>query len=187
MITVGRGDQWEVDWGKPIHTAICGGVGCQITFETELVQRFGAKVFLFDPSPTGIDYVRNNPPPRGIHFCDVGLSGTEGKNGFSGPMEDGSWVAGGNDKFSCVTVKSFMRHRGLDSIDLMKLNIEGFEYGVIFDCLESKVKIRQIVVSFHDKYQGIPTFKTIKCVLSLIKHGYKPISKQRSAWTFVKD
>lgn len=37
-------------------------------------------------------------------------------------------------------------------IDLLKLDIEGSEYRVLDEILESQIPIHQIVVEFHDRF-----------------------------------
>ena len=49
---------------------------------------------------------------------------------------------------------------GHDSIDLLKIDIEGFEYEVLEDCLEDRIPIKQICVEFHDFFPEISKAKT---------------------------
>src|SRR6266853_1553668 len=38
----------------PKSVVYCGGLGSEITFEHDLVRRFGCQIVLYDPSPTGL-------------------------------------------------------------------------------------------------------------------------------------
>ena len=62
---------------------LSGGAGNDISFEIELIQKTGCKVFLFDPSPTGINTIRNlrNIPSK-LKFISKGLGGSSGKKSF---------------------------------------------------------------------------------------------------------
>lgn len=155
--TIGTTDQWTC---KPSvldaeAVVVSGGVGKSITFELGLMARTGCKVHLFDPSPTGIGtmQITENRHP-GIIFHPIGLSGEDGVQTFDMPdrSEEGSWKKGKNGSmhsFECRSISSFAKQNNWKRIDLLKLDIEGFEYEVLNDVLKSGIPIGQVCVEFH--------------------------------------
>ena len=52
----------------------CGGVGEDIRFEELLIERFGAGVWAFDPTPRSAEFIgRRRPLPAAFRFMPVGL------------------------------------------------------------------------------------------------------------------
>ena len=60
---IGSVDSWHIICDNLMNT-VCysGGVGKDITFETEIAEKYNCEVYLFDPSPTGIETAKNNKP-----------------------------------------------------------------------------------------------------------------------------
>lgn len=79
-----------------------------------------------------------------------------------------------------------MKENKHDQIELLKIDIEGFEYAVIEDITRNKLKIRQIAVEFHDFYKEIKKAETKRSIDLLKAHGYKLIHKRDHDYTFVK-
>ena len=59
-----------------------------------------------------------------------------------------------------------------DHIDILKMDIEGAEYEVIDDMIESGIKPRQLLVEFHHRFQGVGLGKTKATVEKLRDNGY---------------
>src|ERR1043166_4616347 len=55
-VTLGGSCPWTIQVGSigPNSVVYSAGVGGDVSFEKELVRRFGCRVILLDPSPTGI-------------------------------------------------------------------------------------------------------------------------------------
>ena len=79
-----------------------------------------------------------------------------------------------------------MEINGHDSIDLLKIDIEGFEYEVLESCLAAEIPIKQICVEFHDFFPDIPKTKTKNLILALQSHGFDLIHRHRHDHTFLK-
>lgn len=79
-----------------------------------------------------------------------------------------------------------MKENGHDQIELLKIDIEGFEYEVIDDVISNGLNIRQIAVEFHDFYKDIQRSSTRKSVRLLEQHGYRLIHKRGHDHTFMK-
>jgi FkbM family methyltransferase len=169
-----------------------GGVGRDVTFERALVDRFGANVVLFDPSPTGLETMSlpENQIPQ-FQFVPVGLSGCNGTLRFAPPPDpkEGSWfTASGTSKtitVPCVDLTTLMKQNGHERIDLLKIDIEGAEYDVLDHLLDRKLSVKQVLVEFHHNIlPGIPRGRSIKFILKMVAAGYKLLKQDGQNHTF---
>src|SRR5918911_4822937 len=72
MVTLGKGDgQWAVSpTGLGAGTVVYSfGIGYNLTFELALIERFGATVHAFDPTPLALEWVKGQslPPSLVVH------------------------------------------------------------------------------------------------------------------------
>lgn len=175
---------------------VSAGAGTNISFEQELSRVFGCKVDLFDPTPTGIEYMAHisNLEPK-IKFHEIGLAGVSGVIPFGLPdrEEEGSYRAAlpgeHGSSFPCVTVSDLQKASGRPEIDVLKLDIEGFEYQVIDDLLKSRVPIRQLLVEFHTRNQisikeGFGAL--VWYIIKLRLYGLRLVHVTASDFTFVR-
>jgi FkbM family methyltransferase len=189
--TIGALSQWTiVTSGIGPETVIySGGVGEDITFEQELIRRFGVSIQIYDPSPVATRTIAlaNNGH---LLFKPVGLSASANGNfSIGGGTGDGIWFkAGGrgSGSFACTSLAREMEANGHDSIDLLKIDIEGFEYEVLESCLAERIRIKQICVEFHDFFPEIPKVKTQKMIRALESHGFELIHRHRHDHTFLR-
>ena len=184
------GDQ---DSGWVMHTnpfplvCYCAGVGKGMSFEIELARRAGQPVLVFDPSPTGIATVERSNT-NNLHFFPVGLAAETGTVEFSLPKDPGegsySIARDGIERvsFECWNLATIMGKNGDFSIDLLKMDIEGFEYDILDQLLRQGVFVRQICVEFH---AWLKPGRTRQTIAKLHKSGYRIIHKHRGDHTFL--
>jgi FkbM family methyltransferase len=168
-----------------------GGVGEDISFELELIHRFGVKVHLFDPSPVGKNTIakaleQSSGLEEYLLFSPLGLAATATSN-FS--LGDGdAWyrtaTRDGSATVPCTTIPAEMVANGDDHIDLLKMDIEGFEYEVLENCLKANVRIKQICVEFHDFFADISKITTLRAIMKLQRTGFTLVHKHRHDHTF---
>jgi FkbM family methyltransferase len=166
------------------------GVGKDVSFELDLIKKYRCNVFVFDPSPTGKETVSKLKKVP-FKFFTQGVSGENKKVEFNLPdnKEEGSYsISKGGKKisFDCISVSSFFRKNHHKKIDLVKLDIEGFEYEVLADILKNNLPVNQIVLEYHHHFKNISILKTIKSILALYNAGYKIVYKNVDDFTFVK-
>lgn len=191
-LTLGKKSSWYI-FPKYLSSRpliYSGGVGNDISFELDLEKKFHASIFLFDPSPTGIETMRKIKNKK-IHFSPCGLNSTSGKIGFQKPenSKEGSWSAvreKPTNFFNCVSLGDFTRSKRHKKIDLLKLDIEGFEYGVIREILSRKINITQICVEFHPFFNKENKLKTKETISFLKKKGYFLVHRDVYNYTFIK-
>jgi len=186
-----RADNWFVLTDSLSKALVySGGVGKDITFEFALANDYGCRIYLFDPSPTGKNTIAALGMPTNIYYSPVGLAGKDSTVSFGEPVNslEGSYRLGGEQtvEFECRSISSLMRENGHDQIELLKIDIEGFEYEVIEDIISNRLSIRQIAVEFHDFYKDINRSSTRKAIRLLKENGYQLIHKRGHDYTFTK-
>lgn len=186
--TIGELSQWTIvtcDVGP--HTVMySGGVGEDITFEQELIRRFGLKIHIFDPSPVAkrtIALANNNH----LVFKPVGLAASDSATfSVGGGAEDSTWLrAGGSGSLPCTSIPREMERNGHSFIDVLKIDIEGFEYEVLENCFAERIPIKQICVEFHDFFPDVTKAQTRKMIRAIESHGYELIHRHRHDHTFL--
>jgi FkbM family methyltransferase len=192
--TLGKADSWTIRTHdlRPGAIVYSGGVGEDISFELELVRRFGVQVVMFDPSEVGrktVASLLSRAELDGIQYQPLGLAGKSGGHECAAAgAEDGFGIrAGVGLAVECTTIAAEMRARGHDLIDLLKLDIEGFEYEVLEDCLRRRIPIRQLCVEFHHFFPDIPHSRTRQCISALRAAGLRVIHKSQCNYTFYSD
>lgn len=195
-IKLGNECSWFVDTTILDQSSIIysGGVGNDISFELDLTNKFGCNVLLFDPSETGLKTMnRKESQHKRLIFFPVGLDKKDSVVKFSKPENsiEGSFtilrdIQKDFVEFSCRSMYSLTKEFKHNVVDLLKIDIEGFEYGVIDDILENKIEVKQICVEFHHFFKEIPRSKTYKTIKQLKSNGYVLIHKHRSDYTFIK-
>jgi len=177
----------------PGGIVISGGVGRDIEFEKELARRFGCAVHLFDPTPTGKKTMAlpENAVP-GIVYHETGLAGNPGSFDFAYPHDlvEGSFGLALADsrqttRLECDSITNFMKLNGIEHCDLLKLDIEGFEYAVIDDLLGASMMIPQICIEYHHFLPGIAIMTSFSQIRKLLRAGYRIAFKNKYEYLFV--
>lgn len=177
------------------------GIGEDISFDEELINKFDCKVFGFDPTPKSICFIKNKKMSKKYSLQPYGLYNFDGNVEFLLPEDDDnvSCTIGNirdyqSDKINKVSVpvlkfESIISKIGSNKIDLLKLDIEGSEYDVIDEILNSNIKIDQICIEFHHRFSGISKKMTKSAIKKLRIKGYKliAISNQAEEFTFAHE
>jgi len=170
----------------PGSVVLSGGAGNDISFELELASRFGCRVAVFDPSPTGsatFDAVQ--VPPAGISFHKLGLANETRSITFARPMDEaeGSFSVAttslGTVEFACVSPKEALSVAGLGQPELLKIDIEGFEYEFLEKMIEQGIRPPQIAVEFHHFMAHVPLRRTLSVLWRLRRSGYVIAHKEQ--------
>lgn len=203
VTTLGTGNgAWNIttDGLNNNSCVVSAGIGYDISFDLAVHERFDCRVYLLDPTPVALTTISDLPPlPRNMTFVPLGLSGKTGNNFFSAQSnpEDPSFrypdTPSKHDansdlvSFPCKRLSAWMQETGLDHIDLLKLDIEGFEYDVIRDLVESRLSIDQICVEFHHGIlSGISRCHTLLACMRLFFAEYTLIDHVGLNHTFVR-
>ena len=147
----------------------------------------GRPVLVFDPSPTGIATVERSDTTN-LRFFPVGLAAYSGRVEFSlpqGPGEGSYSVARGGGEtvaFECWDLPTIMAQNGDSAVDLLKMDIEGFEYDIVDRLLDQCIPVRQLCVEFHP---WLAPGRTWRLIRRLYQSGYRIINKHRGDHTFL--
>jgi FkbM family methyltransferase len=188
-------DDWQYAAAvlPPGATVYSFGVGDDIRFETELIERHGATVHGFDPTPTALRWLETRPVPAGFLFHPWAAAGTDGsltlyprakrRTSKSATMwtSDPAQADGARAiDVPAYTMPSIMRKLGHEHIDLVKMDIEGAEYDAIEAMLRLSRLPDQLLVEFHHRFPGIGKQKTLDCLARLRAAGYKLFAISRT-------
>jgi FkbM family methyltransferase len=172
---------------------VSAGVGTSITFEEDLISMFRARIILLDPSPTGIQTMNTRARDELIEFSPRGLAKQSGNVSFGLPdrQEEGSFKKGnGSDglTFTCVSLPDLLRENKKSKIDLLKIDVEGFEYEIIASIIEDNIQVDIICVEIHHN-KVIDISETIadaaKLILRVCRKGYVIVYNKNMDFTFV--
>lgn len=195
-VLLGSADQWAVPAGSLSADSfiVSAGVGHSITFEQDIIARFGARIVLLDPSPTGVTTIERLADRRNIEFLPLGLAAVSGELQFGLPdrAEEGSFRKGSAEdgvSFGCTSLSDIMRKHGRTRIDLLKIDVEGFEYEIIQSIFDDRLSVEQICVEIHHNRE-ISIDQTIadaaRLILRLARAGYRVVYNKNMDFTFVK-
>ncbi len=166
-----------------------GGVGEDVSFETALIDRFGVTIQLFDPAPVARDTLAalSGRHRASLRFQPLGLAGQAEPAGFEKMEGDlGHFRKGSGVQWNCTTLKEQLQANGHQGIDLLKIDIEGFEYEVLESCLRDNILPTQICVEFHN-FMGVrPWTDTASLLWKFRRRGYRIVHKSQYDYTLYR-
>lgn len=159
------------------------GVGYDISFDLELIERTGCQVHAFDPTPEVALWLSKQETPEQFRFHPWGLSHSDGKATFSfvdreesadftlvsetETQEENSFEA------EVLTLETIMMRLGHERLDLLKIDIEGAEYPVLKQILANEDPcFRRLLVEFHHRFTNIDKSETKTALGLLRERGY---------------
>lgn len=157
------------------------GVGEEISFDLELIRRFGVCVHAFDPTPRSIAWLAKQSLPGNFVFHPYGVADFDGHAKFLPPVNPAHvshtlldrqtpWPA---IEVPVRRLRSIMQDLGHQRIDLLKMDIEGAEYAVLEDLLRCGIPVQQFLVEFHHRWPEIGVQKTRQAIRALNSAGYR--------------
>lgn len=191
---------WVVDYSKLNSNSVVYsvGVGSNIDFDLALIQELKLAVYAFDPTPRSIEWIGKQSLSKSFKFIPMGLGSNDGEMEFFPPRKESSTHFSPIDRYDNLqvetikapvkTLKSIAQEFGHQTIDLLKMDIEGAEYDVIDNLEEQEVEINQILIEFHHMYKGISLDDTKNAIDKLQKLGFElfHISQRTYEFSFRK-
>lgn len=157
-------------------------MGQDISFDLELIRRFGVVVHAFDPTPRAREWLRHQELPPQFIFHDYGVAEFDGLAAFI-PPQDPSHVSyamierrGGRSSSIAAPVRrlqTIMKDLGHEEIHVLKMDIEGAEYAVLRDVVSYELRVDQLLVEFHHRWPEIGLERTRTAIRELNKAGYR--------------
>jgi disulfide oxidoreductase YuzD len=71
------------------------------------------------------------------------------------------------------SIKDIMKDLGHTHIDVLKMDIEGAEYSVIENILDSDISIDQVLIEFHDRFVENGKARTQQTIRLLNNKGFE--------------
>ncbi len=175
------------------------GIGDDISFDLDLIERFGVTIHAFDPTPASQAWLAKQNLPAQFMFNPTGLADYDGQATFY-PPEENEYVSysmekadAGSSQRAPVTVEvrrleTLMKQLDHQHIDVLKIDIEGSEYGVIKDVLAADISVKQFMIEFHHRMHGFTPEDTRDAIQQLNIAGYKiaHITGRGEEYTFLK-
>ena len=172
------------------------GIGEDISFDLSMIDKYGLEIHAFDPTPRALAHVSKQRVPTRFHTHNIALAAHDGEGLFYPPdnPEHVSHTLVIKPQAAATTLKvhvsrltTIMQDLGHDRIDLLKMDIEGSEYEVLQDILDSKTDVDQILVEFHHNvYPGLTADLTEEIISRLTKSGYALFSMEGRNYCFMK-
>jgi FkbM family methyltransferase len=169
----------------------CGGVGEDITFDLGLIERFGCRVFAFDPTPRAIAHVERLAPDPRFTLVPVGLWSEDTRLRFYGPA-DPAHVSHSvvnlqrtRESFEAPvrSIRSLMDELGHETIDLLKIDIEGAEHAVLSSLPRAGVRPTVICAEIDRPVSTLRAWLTTRRVA---KAGYALVAMRGWDLTWVR-
>ncbi len=175
------------------------GLGNDASFSGAIVSRYGAQCHGVDPTrkhQAALSAVAAKHGGR-LRLYPFALAATTGSLTFYEPIDQ---VSGSlfNDHVNAtraisytvpaMTLKDLMSHIGVASVDVLKLDIEGAEYGVLANTSEDLLAgIGQMIVEFHHHCLKVCTVSdTQRAVARLSALGYQSYSEDGINYLFFR-
>jgi FkbM family methyltransferase len=160
------------------------GVGEDISFDLALIERYGLRVDAFDPTARSIEWLRNQTVPREFSFHAYGIADFDGNCLFlppENPAHVSHTIVARESSRPAIEVPvhrlgTVMKILGHQQISLLKMDIEGAEYGVVADMLACGIPVKQLLVEFHHRWPHIGVEKTKQAIRALNEAGYRIFS-----------
>jgi FkbM family methyltransferase len=166
---------------QPGGLAYCFGLGLEVSLEVALATELQLEVHGFDPTPRSLAWLSQQSPAPPFHVHPWAIGVEDGESTFNMPANPdhismsavrssgmaGTFVA------QVRTLESIHTELGNDrSIALLKMDIEGSEYGVLNALCDGKLRPTQIAVEFHHRFPEFGPQATRLAVSNLAKAGY---------------
>jgi len=160
------------------------GLGADISFDLSLIKQYALTVHGFDPTPKSIQWLRTQSLPPQFELHGFGLAHFDGTASFYAPSNEeyisftmlaDSEKVNQNHQIDVPVhrLQTIMKELNHDHIDLLKMDIEGAEYKVLTDILESRLEINQLLIEFHHRFSTIKLEQTREAIDLLNQHQFK--------------
>lgn len=153
-----RGDTTlRLDYRLSANSIVFDLGGYEGSWATEIVRKFDAHVYVFEPIPEYYNNIRDKLAENSkVRVFNFGLSAKTGVFKL-GMLGDGSSLHRQGDSQIDVDIKDiaeFISEYGITAIDLIKINIEGEEFPLLERMIETGIvgQCRDIQVQFHSFY-----------------------------------
>lgn len=174
------------------------GIGMDPSFDFSIIDKYGLKVYAFDPTPGVKNWLETQAILENFEFYAWGLDVDDGLKKFypkrvTDEFTNHSLSADRDEKDPDVVpiivpvkkLSTIVAELGHKKIDLLKIDIEGTEIEVLPQILAMDIPIDQLHIEFHET-KFYPPCETVIAIKQLRDAGYKLCAKHGRDLTFVK-
>jgi len=111
-------------------------------------KRPDARVVAVEPEPGNFARLKNNCADTGIELHNVAIADHQGSVGFAGTGTNAHIDSDGEHQVPCDTLDAFVESLGVDSIDLLKIDVEGYTDVVLSQATETLRRTRVAIIEF---------------------------------------
>ncbi len=201
VTTCGAGDgRWFLcgENLSPSSVVYSVGVGYDISFDLDVINRFGCQLHAFDPTERSKVWLskKDELPSQFLHH-DFGLAHYSGTANFKLPKNHSvSFTMSGEvypeaeeidngHQAEVKTLDDIMTLLGHDEIDLLKIDIEGAEYDIIGDLVKNAPRIKQLLIEFHDRLIGDSESRPSRSSISKLQQvGFRVFNVSRRGYEY---
>ena len=159
------------------------GIGTDASFDLSLIKRYGCAIYGFDPTPKSKDWVFANIDDPRFHFHPWALGRNSGSLVMFLPKNEshvsGSFVKGDHLQGEGISVEAYsfddiLQKLGHVYVDVLKMDIEGGEYIVIEQLIDTGAlcRVGQLLIEFHHFFPSIGDVPTRKAIADLKAAGW---------------
>jgi FkbM family methyltransferase len=186
---------------SPDSVVVDGGCSYEADFSVHMMRQHGVRAFGVDPTRKHGDALRQLERQHGGRFTHVPcaiaaadgvLTFHESRTNESGSLLD-DHVNVTHDpttsyEVEAVTLRSLLTRLGVDSVDILKLDLEGAEYALLEAMTPEQLRpFRQVFVEFH--HHAVPHFSeadTRRIVASISGLGFHAFSLDDHNYLFYR-
>ena len=184
-----RYGRWAIDATRMSESTVIAsfGLGDDVSFEDEVIARFGCRGVGFDPTPRSLKYLAQRVPSPRFNSHAYALAANDGHMEMVAPPASvadqvsasafAAYEEDSSDRFtvSCLTLSSALAHAATPVVDVLKLDIEGAEYEVLTQAARAGwlEPVSQLLVEFHHFLPGLHPRQTRDAIRMLQELGFE--------------
>ena len=143
-----------------------------------------AKIYCFEPNKRLIKIIKKNNNKKNLVACNYALG--EKKKNILIKMNSLDLTSSKVQKIAVLTLDQFCKMQKIKKIDLIKLDVEGYEYMVLLGAKKIIKNIKYIVIEIQ-KNNMYKNYSSKKIELFLKKNNFSLIKKFKFPFMFFQD
>jgi FkbM family methyltransferase len=165
-------------------TVVSVGIGEDASFDLSVIGKYNCCVHGYDPTPKSGAWVKANCHDERFRFHPEAIADHDGvlrlylpkeSQNVSASIERSNVTCSEFFEAPCRRLSSLMQDLNVSSLDVLKLDIEGAEYGVIRDAIKSGalMQVKQLLIEFHHWIPEFGLSQTRRALQELTGAGFQ--------------
>lgn len=150
-------DRRAIDWPLTPESVVIEVGGYKGRWALQIAERYQPRLFVFEPQPWAAETCRK-VLGQSATVLNYGLGVVDGLADMGEWETDGcSFVKPGGNRAMLHEIGAAFRDLAIDRVDLMLVNIEGYEYTLLPHMFDQGIYPERLIVQFHDFADPIGT------------------------------